>query len=473
MFSTDDTIVAIATPPGRGGLGVVRISGADALAISRDLLQLKVALRPRHATLATVRAPHSETGTSRAIDQAIATFFPAPHSYTGDDVVEISTHGSPVVLQAIVSAAVAAGARLARPGEFTLRAFLAGRIDLPQAEAVADLIDAVTPLQAGMAFDQLQGTVTQAIADIEASLFDLIARLEASIDFPDEGFHFIEAAEVSSALTTIADQLSALVSRANHGRIIRDGCLVAIVGAPNAGKSSLFNALVGSARAIVTPMPGTTRDMISEVIDINGLAVTLVDTAGLRESDDPIEREGVRRSREAAQHAEAIVLVSDGTRAGGGAEGGNSDGRHAGESVESWLPESGLGAHVVRVRSKCDRPGFQPAEGWLSVSALSGFGLDALRVELLGAIIGVNSLQPHNSVERPNISNIRHLHLIEKAHSAVERAVAAFESAERQLPEEFLLADLQEARMHLEEVSGKRTSDDLLAHIFSRFCVGK
>jgi tRNA modification GTPase len=242
VFSTDDTIVAIATPPGRGGIGVVRISGPDAPAIAAMLITHARALEPRHATLTTLRLNES-AGVS---DQIVATWFPAPRSYTGEDVVELSAHGSPVVLRAIVAEAARGGARLAEPGEFTLRAFLNGRIDLPQAEAVADLIDAVTPLQARAAFDQLEGTLTRTIAELDAALFDLIARLEASIDFPDEGYHFIARSALAGDIDGLAARTAALLAGARRGRLVREGLQVAIVGRPNVGKSSLFNALVGA-----------------------------------------------------------------------------------------------------------------------------------------------------------------------------------------------------------------------------------
>src|SRR5262249_26210581 len=263
--------VAIATPAGRGGLGIVRLSGPAAHDIVRRLTTHAKPLAPRHATLTRI------AGT----DDVVATYFPGPASYTGDDVVEVSAHGSPVVLRAIVRSAIDAGARLAEPGEFTLRAFLNSRIDLLQAEAVADLIDAVTPLQARAAFDQLRGTLTCAIAEVDSALFDLIARLEASIDFPEEGYHFVETGALAAALDGLIARTASLLASARRGRLIREGLQIAIVGKPNVGKSSLFNALVGSARAIVTEVPGTTRDLVTEVVDLDGLRVTLVDTAGL------------------------------------------------------------------------------------------------------------------------------------------------------------------------------------------------
>src|SRR5438477_4811462 len=263
-FSTTDTIVAIATPPGRGGIGVVRFSGPDARAIAGGLIACARPLEPRYATFTLVRA-------ADAIDHVVVTYFPAPHSYTGEDVVELSAHGSPVVLRAIVAAGAAGGARLAEPGEFTLRAFLNGRIDLPQAEAVADLIDAVTPLQARAAFDQLQGTLTTAIAGIDAALFDLIARLEASVDFPDEGYHFIDPDALAAAIDGLRERTGKLLADGGRGRLVREGLQIAIVGKPNVGKSSVFNALAGASRAIVADIPGTTRDLVTAAIDLGGL----------------------------------------------------------------------------------------------------------------------------------------------------------------------------------------------------------
>ena len=302
MLSTADPIVAIATPPGRGGIGVVRLSGASALEVSGALLP-GVRLAPRRATFARVSSDH-----------VVATYFPAPRSYTGEDVVEISAHGSPVVLGQIVAAAMDAGARLAEPGEFTLRAFLNGRMDLIQAEAVADLIDAVTPLQARAAFDQLQGTLTQRMAELDRELFDLMARLEASLDFPDEGYHFIQPAEVADALRQLGARLDTLLADAQRGRLIREGAQVAIVGTPNVGKSSLFNALLQTARAIVTPIPGTTRDLVTATVDVEGLRLQLADTAGMREASDEVEREGVIRAKHAWMTAELVVVVLDVSR---------------------------------------------------------------------------------------------------------------------------------------------------------------
>ena len=450
-FSVNDTIVAIATPPGRGGIGVVRLSGHSAHAIALQLITHRGALQPRHAVLTRVRlpasAPDDPSDASDAIDHVVALYFPAPASYTGDEVVELSAHGSPVVLRAIVRAAIVRGARLAEPGEFTLRAFLNGRIDLMQAEAVADLIDAATPLQARAAFDQLEGTLTRAISEIDAAVFDLIARLEASVDFPDEGYHFMDPAALACAIDGLLAQTNALLAGARRGRLIREGLQVAIIGKPNVGKSSLFNALLGTARAIVTAAPGTTRDLVTDVVDVEGFRVTLVDTAGLREATDPAEIEGVERSRQAVGVSDLILHVIDGDE----------------------IPETSDTRCLV-VRNKSDiapATGAAVKAGVISVSARTGDGLAQLRQRL----VAVLDAEPQR--ERPEITNVRHIALVERAHEALTRARAASLAETGALPEEFVLADLQDARAALEEISGKRAPDELLAHIFSRFCIGK
>jgi len=473
VFSTSDTIVAIATPPGRGGIGVVRVSGPDAERIALSLVAREMPLEPRRATLATVQAAAVVCGLSRieantppirlkadptevrtsALDQVIVTYFPAPASYTGDDVVEVSAHGSPVVLKQIVAAAMAAGARLAEPGEFTLRAFLNGRLDLMQAEAVADLIEAVTPLQARAAFDQLQGTLTRAIADIDAALFDLVARLEASVDFPDEGYHFVDPPSVARAIDAVAARMQGLLDGAKRGRLVREGLQIAIVGRPNVGKSSLFNALVGAARAIVTEVPGTTRDLVSETIDVDGLRVTLVDTAGLRESDDVVESEGVARTRQAADVADLILIVADGSQPLTDAD------RELFERFEA--------KRAVVVASKQDLGAVWEEPDAVHVSAQTGAGLSALQSAMLHAL-DVEAL-----ADRPEITNVRHIALVERARDALARARGAASAEGGSLSEEFVLADLQDARAALEEITGKRAPEDVLAHIFARFCIGK
>ncbi|HEX3645198.1 MAG TPA: tRNA uridine-5-carboxymethylaminomethyl(34) synthesis GTPase MnmE [Vicinamibacterales bacterium] len=465
-FSTQDTIVAIATPPGRGGIGVVRLSGPVALTVAQTLIRHRQPLQPRHATLSKVRPSHFAprpgvarddapdcsspdtlpSGGGDAIDQVVATFFPGPRSYTGEDVVELSAHGSPVVLGAIVSAAIDAGARLAEPGEFTLRAYLNGRIDLMQAEAVSDLIEAVTPLQARAAFDQLDGTLTRTIGAIDATLFDLIARLEASVDFPEEGYHFVEPGALAQAIDGLLERTAALLDNARRGRLIREGLTIAIVGEPNVGKSSLFNALAGSSRAIVTDVPGTTRDLVTEVVEIEGLQVTLVDTAGLRDTADPVEIEGVSRAHQAMAVADLVLLVEDRSRP---------------------RPERRHDDKVLYVANKNDLAAAWHDDRAVAVSATSGDGLEVLRRRIAVAF-DVDLMR-----DRPAMTNVRHLALVGRAHEALARARAAALAQGVSMPEEFVLADLTDARAALEEISGRRAPEDLLEHIFSRFCIGK
>jgi len=449
MYSTEDTIVAIATPAGRGGIGVVRISGPSAADVANGLLQLDAPLQPRHATFARTHT-----------DQVVATYFPAPHSYTGEHVVELSAHGSPVVLRQIVEQAIALGTRLAEPGEFTLRAFLHGRIDLVQAEAVADLIDAVTPLQARAAFDQLEGTLTDRIAEIDAELFDLTAKLEASLDFPDEGYHFVDAGEAGTTVRAIERKIGTLLCEARRGRLIREGARVAIGGKPNVGKSSLFNTLLRSGRAIVTAIPGTTRDLVTETADVDGLKLELVDTAGVRETTDEVESEGVARARRAWRTADLVLVVLDVSAP-------------LGDEDLNLLRETGDIPRLI-VGNKSDLPavwrGADIAAPLILVSSKTGDGLETLRGEIRRTLEGAN---PATARDTAAVTNVRHAALLERARVALGRAGDAVEAAGGPVAEEFVLTDLQDARAALEEVTGKRTSDDLLRHIFSRFCIGK
>ena len=450
MFSVDDTIVAIATPRGRSAIGVVRLSGPSAATIAGTLLGRSSALAPRHATLGRICGDGPRAA---AVDEVIATFFPAPHSYTGQTLVEISAHGNPVVLDAIVGAAVAAGARLAEPGEFTLRAFLNGKRDLVQAEAVADLIDAATPLQARTAFDQLDGTLTGRIATIDAGLFDLIARLEASLDFPDEGYRFIGPGAAADAAREVIRELDGLLADGTRGRAIREGAQVVIAGRPNAGKSSLFNRLHGSDRAIVTEVAGTTRDLVTGRIDLDGLAVDLVDTAGWRAPADAVEREGVARGAQARATADLTLVVLDASEP------------LTGEDRELLAATAG-GARVV-VGNKADLPPVADIdESAACVSAKTGAGIRELRMAIVEALTSRESLR-----DPPAVSNARHLELMRRARAAMATACDALDAGGTS--EEFVLADLQAARACFDEIVGRRTNEDVLRHIFERFCIGK
>jgi tRNA modification GTPase len=447
MFSTDDTIVAVATPPGRGGIGVVRISGARAAGIAGALTSGR-SFAPRYATLATIAA-----NDGRAIDRAVVTFFPAPHSYTGEDVIEVSAHGSPVVLQQIVASAVDAGARLANPGEFTLRAYLNGRIDLVQAEAVGDLIEAVTPAQARLAFDALEGTLTDRIRSVDRALMDLIAQLEASLDFPDEGYHFVAPDAALLAIEAAVADIDAVLADARRGRLIREGLTLAIVGRPNAGKSTLFNRLVGAERAIVTDVPGTTRDLVTERMDLNGIPVTLVDTAGLRsETADPIEEEGIARARSAAETADALIVVLDLSQP-------------LTDDDQTVMTATTSRARVI-VATKADLAHAWAAEPLhaVTVSALTDSGVERLRGEIVKAL----DIEPGR--DRAAIANVRHIDLMNRARRALSSAGAA---AAAGASEEFVVADLHEARGAFDEIVGTRTAEDVLHAIFERFCIGK
>ena len=449
MFSTEDTIVAIATPPGRGGIGVVRVSGPSAAEIARNVLAVHRPLQPRYATFGRT-----------AGDQVVATYFPAPHSYTGEDVIEIAAHGSPVVLRQIVEQTVGLGARLAEPGEFTLRAFLNGRIDLVQAEAVADLIDAVTPVQARVAFDQLEGTLTERIAEIDSQLFDLTAKLEASLDFPDEGYHFLEAGDALGAVRQIEEAIAGLLCESRRGRLIREGARVTIAGKPNVGKSSLFNALLGAGRAIVTPIPGTTRDLVIETTDMDGLPLELVDTAGIRETTDQVESEGVSRARQARAVADLVLVMLDSSQPL--------------EDEDATLLRETAGVPRLVVANKSDLPAaWQRCDlglPLLPISTKTGEGLDMLRGEIRVSLEDGKAGTPRDTAA---VTNVRHAALLDRAHTAMRRAAAALEAPGGPAAEEFVLTDLQDARAALDEVTGKRTSEDLLRHIFSRFCIGK
>ena len=456
MFATDDTIVAIATPPGPGGIGVVRVSGPKATAVATSILQRSKPLEPRRATLTQVVASPGH----QPIDRVVATYFPMPGSYTGEDVVEISGHGSPVLLRQIVAAAVNVGARLAEPGEFTFRAYLNNRINLVQAEAVADLVSAVTPLQARAAFDQLEGTMTSAIGEIDRAIFELIARLEASLDFPDEGYHFVDAVSAGTEADKLADRISGLLSEASRGRILREGCQVAIVGKPNVGKSTLFNSLCGAQRAIVTDVAGTTRDLLTETVDLGGIPTTLVDTAGLHPTDDQVEAEGIERTRGAIEIAVVVVVVIDGSRLI--------------DADDERLLAATRDARRLIVVSKRDLPaawrpmpevGIVTGENVVEVCLLDGNDTAMVRDKLRMLIEG-------GDVKRdvPAVTNFRHIDLLTRAQALL---VNAAENARAGMAEELVVIDLEEARTLFEEISGPRTKDAVLQRIFASFCIGK
>ena len=454
MFSTTDTIAAIATAAGRGAIGVVRISGPDAHTVGRAVLGRDAPLQARYATFARVQLP--STGPTGVGDHVLATFFPAPHSYTSEDTIEISAHGSPVVLASILETCVRHGARVAAPGEFTFRAYIHGRIELTQAEAVADLVDSVTPLQARAAFDQLEGSLATAICGLSDELLDLTARLEASLDFPEEGYHFAEPARVGEDVDRLRGAVRELLATANEGRAIREGRRVVIAGPANAGKSSLFNRLAGLDRAIVSATPGTTRDLLVEQISLGGVPVTLVDTAGLRETDNDVEAEGVRRAELAAGTADLTIIVLD---------------RSTPLGMEQRLLLRPLErARRLLVANKSDLPpAWTPANVGVDVacvtSARTGAGLGELRTAILTAL-GMEQ----GGGDLPRITNVRHVSLLRRVDEALSLVL---DDLATDATEEIVLQGLTAARASVEEISGVRTPEDVLNHIFSRFCIGK
>ncbi len=493
----EDTIVAVSTPPGRGGIGVIRLSGNRALEIASVLIRLpQLPLKARHATL----GEFVDAASKQVLDRVMVTFFRAPHSYTAEDVVEISCHGAPVVLHCLVECCIAKGARLAEPGEFTQRAFLNGRIDLTQAEAIRDLIDSRTLFQARMAAQQMEGAVSARLRPVKQTLIDLIARMEAGIDFAEDEVPVAANDGIAAQIAGIRDALEKMEQGYEFGRFVREGISLAIVGRPNVGKSSLFNCLLNEERAIVTDSPGTTRDLVSETASIGGIPVRLVDTAGIRETVDQVERIGVEKSLQAIADSDLRLLVLD------AAEGWLVEdeklfrkirplGRLVVASNKSDLPSRlderqlkskiaeadalPVGAHDRLTDSGSPRPGaFAPAEeprnglllpaglAVVKTSARTRAGIHTLQQALLSLLTPNQS----SEVESEVITNLRHQQSIKEAIRFLEKAGQAAACA---VPHEMLLLDLYDSLHSLDAVTGATTTEDLLGVIFSTFCVGK
>ena len=442
-----DTIAAVATPPGFGGVGIVRVSGSGVPHIAAGLLGRPPAARS--ATFATFR-----DATGGFIDQGIVLYFPAPASFTGEDVLELQGHGGPVVLDLLVQRCLELGARPARPGEFSERAFLNGKIDLAQAEAIADLIESSTALSARLAGRSLQGVFSQKIDNLIERLIRMRTYIEATLDFPDEELDLAADLGISDDLRSLIDLTSEIIDAARLGQVIRDGLAVVIAGPPNAGKSSLLNVLSGQDAAIVTPIPGTTRDLLKLDIQVDGLPIRIVDTAGLRHSEDLVEREGVRRARAQIDQADLVLWVYD------AAEGPDPLTR---ESLPERLP-------VTRVRNKIDLCGMSPGSSEvetgteIALSAKTGEGLDLLRSHLK-ARAGLGGL-----TEGAFVARRRHL-------DALHRGLGHLRSARDALAQgagaELVAEDLLQSQHAFGEITGRFTSEDLLGRIFSSFCIGK
>jgi tRNA modification GTPase len=453
--SATDTIAAISTPPGRGGIGIVRLSGPIATSIAAQLVSLRHPLEHARVRLADVLdAPVGESTTR--IDEAVVTYFAAPNSYTTDDLVEIAAHGSPVVLDLLLRRALELGARLAEPGEFTQRAFLAERLDLTQAEAVRDLIEAHTLTQARQAASQMGGALSRRVAPVKQSLVELIALLEAGIDFGEDDVEVTPQGEIARRIEEITPPLAKLEASFSRGRIVHDGLTLAIVGRPNVGKSSLFNRLVERERAIVTATPGTTRDTVSERISLDGIPVELVDTAGLREALEEVEQMGIARSREALADAGLVLIVLDATQSL------NDEERRLLAEVQGRpalvaMNKSDL-ASAAAVAS--DLNGI-PA---VATSALTGEGIAALRESILLLATGSAASEPGT------LTSLRHHQAVTTALSAVNDAARANAAG---IPHEMILLDLYRGLWALDSLTGQTTSDDILSLIFSTFCIGK
>jgi tRNA modification GTPase len=446
-----DTIAAVATPPGRGGVGIVRISGPGAPQIARALLgQLP---SPRLATFTTFKDAGGE-----ALDQGLALYFPAPHSFTGEHVLELHGHGGPVVMDLLLKRALTLGARLARPGEFSERAFLNGKIDLAQAEAVADLIESATQASARAALNSLQGVFSQRVQAITEALIRLRTHIEAAIDFPEEEIDFLADPALQNQFQSLETSLTALRADARQGSLLHDGMTVVLAGRPNAGKSSLLNALAQRDSAIVSELPGTTRDIVREQIAIDGMPLHVLDTAGLRASADAIEAEGVRRAHQAMARADRVLLLAD-------------DAAENTNSIHALLKELPTGLSVTLVRNKIDVSGRPPglvaaAETGLpevAVSARTGAGLDALRVHLKECMGYETAGQGTFSARR------RHLDALARTQQQLANGAQQLRARRGELAAE----ELRQAQLALGEITGEFTSDDLLGRIFSSFCIGK
>lgn len=484
MLLQNETIVAIATAPGRGGIGIVRVSGPRAMEVVAPMLRMPQPMEANRAQFGMLLDIVTPVGGGRGavLDEVVVTYFAGPRSYTGEDVVEIAAHGSPVVLEAMVRGCIAGGAKLAEPGEFTQRAFLSGRLDLTQAEAVNDLIQSATLHQAKTAARQMGGAVSREVMPTKDRLIALIATLEAGIDFAEDDIDVLPAAEIVERIAEVAAPLERLERSYGYGRVVRDGFRLAIVGRPNAGKSSLFNALVERERAIVTAAPGTTRDLVMETIAIEGVPVELIDTAGLREAGleagplDEAEALGIVRSRQAMADADVVLLVVDGTEALHAedlaileAQGMEDQG------VEMGVQVRGPGRLLVAL-NKSDLFGAEAKAGLgaiyrrarvevVETSARSGVGVKELRTAILGAVRGDGSTR-----EGGLLTNLRQHEAVAEALRAIGDARSA---AEAGLPHEVLLMDLQRGLRGLDELTGTTTSDDILRLIFSSFCIGK
>lgn len=446
------TIVALATPTGRSGIGVVRLSGIDSLRIVKRLVaDEEFRPAPRRATLVGLYDLTGET-----IDEAIVTYFRAPHSFTGEDVVEISCHGSPVLLRQVIDTCLSLGARMADAGEFTLRALANGKIDLAEAEAIRDLIDAQTTASARQAVRQMRGEFSHQLQPIKDDLLDVIVVLESALEFVEDDLPETQTETLRSRLVKIANAVGKIASTYKAGHLIRDGLRVALVGRPNVGKSSLFNALLGSDRAIVTEIAGTTRDQLHERFTIGDIPISLIDTAGLRETTDTVEIIGVERSRRTMADADLVVVLIDAS------EELTDEDRAIIDAAREMRHQIAINkidiADAAGIERRLDTP-------FLRISAKTGEGLDALKKAI------VEPFTPADvSTNGFLVSDARHYDLLQRSHAEIEQSIKLLD--ERQ-SEEIVLVGLHNAMRYLGEITGETTTEDMLTRIFSTFCIGK
>jgi tRNA modification GTPase len=458
-----DTIVALATPVGRSGIGVIRLSGADALIIASKLLgKPGHDPEPRRANLETLIDPSS----GQIIDEAILTFFKAPHSFTGEDVVEVSCHGSPVLLRQVIDICLSLNARLAEPGEFSLRALANGRMNLAQAEAIRDLIDAQTTGSARQAIRQLRGEFSNQLQPLKDDLLDVIVLLESTLEFVEDDLPEVQAAGIRSRLLEISEQLTKLAGTFQAGKLLREGLRAALVGRPNVGKSSLFNALLGSDRAIVTEIPGTTRDQLHEKLTINNIPVSLIDTAGLRPTTDTVESIGVERSRRTMADADVVIAMFDVS------DRLSQEDAKILESVAEMnhllavnkidkVSDADVTRFIDELRSAADLRD----DGIVAVSAKTGEGLQALTQKIVEPF-APEELESSGFL----VSDARHFDLLSRAASEIRHSISMLDE---KASEEIVLIGLHNALRYLGEITGETTTEDMLTRIFSTFCIGK
>src|SRR5712692_2221783 len=467
----NDTIAAIATPPGVGGIGVVRVSGIEAFTVVQPLLRQargRTEIPPSHLL---THGHIIDPGTEELVDEVLVAFMHAPRTYTCEDVVEISGHGGPLVLQRILRLVLAQGARMANPGEFTLRAFLNGRLDLAQAEAVMDLINAQTEAGHRLAMQQLRGRISEQVQDARFAVLGITARIEASIDFPEEDVPTPQPEELQLLIQVAQQKVAALLTGSEQGRLYRQGLRTAIIGRPNVGKSSLLNALLRSERAIVTPVPGTTRDTVEEVANLQGIPLHLIDTAGITPTDDPVEQIGVQRSRAAAESADLVLLVFDGAE--------RLTGQDHRVSEELWAMGFNNSATarrpVIIVINKADCPqqleidevhSMWPGSPCLATSTLTGVGLPKLEETIADLVLAGRTIERESVL----ITSARHQEALRRAAQHLQASLATLEQG---LPLDFVSIDLRTAYDALGEITGETVSEDLLDRIFTDFCIGK